>query len=315
MDNNNLFGERSMDNKKDIQLSHLVDMEDPAAVFEEVKYNFIQFYPFTEFSAVRGTFGDFNALFEGKYAGYRGCNTRFHDKLHTTDALLAISRLIDGYNLSNKKPIPVELVKIALIATILHDSGYIQKDDDVLGTGAKHTLKHVERSIEFIDEYFAGKGLAKADFASAKNMVSCTGIGLDISKIEFASKPEKILGLMLGTADLIGQMSSRTYLERLLFLYWEFKEGNIPGYDSEFEMLRKTIGFYESTRVKFTEVFEDIEKCLIHHFRKRYGIDEDLYYKAMHRQIEYLRDVVRQDASGYRKLLRRKVKVVGPREE
>ena len=31
-------------------------------------------------------------------------------------------------------------------------------------------------------------------------------------------------------ADLVGQMSDRAYLEKLLFLYYEFKEAGFPGY-------------------------------------------------------------------------------------
>jgi len=100
-------------------------MKNSAAVLEEVKYNFIYHYSITDFYDVRMTFKDFNDLYDGKYPGYRRCNTKFHDKIHSTDALLAMSRLIDGYNIKNPK-FPVNKVRIALIATILHDTGYIQ---------------------------------------------------------------------------------------------------------------------------------------------------------------------------------------------
>jgi len=40
------------------------------------------------------------------------------------------------------------------------------------GTGAKYTLKHVERSIEFIDKYFKMNGFLKRDFITAMNIVS-----------------------------------------------------------------------------------------------------------------------------------------------
>ncbi len=52
---------------------------------------------------------------------------------------------------------------------------------------------------------------------------------------------------MLGSADLLGQMSDRAYLEKLLFLYKEFREAGIPGFNTEFDIIRKTVDFYEIT--------------------------------------------------------------------
>src|ERR1035437_1292885 len=111
-----------MYNSKDVQFAQLLDMSNTAAVFEEIKYNFIHYYPVREFLDVRQAFVCFNDLYDGKYPGYGKCKTKYHDKIHTTDALLSISRLIDGYNLENQVKLPLTKVKIALIATILHDT-------------------------------------------------------------------------------------------------------------------------------------------------------------------------------------------------
>ena len=207
-----------------IQLSQLLDMNNPFAVLEEVKCNFIHSYPIYEFAEVRLAFSDFMDLMDGNYPGYRRANTKFHDKKHTTDALLAISRLIDGYNINHADKLNVHMVKLALISTIFHDAGYVQTIDDVTGTGAKYTLSHIERSINFLEKYYHKLNFIKKDFESMKNMVNCTGLNVMLNKIKFSSEDEKILGFMLGTADLVGQMSARTYLEKLLHLYKEFKE-------------------------------------------------------------------------------------------
>lgn len=292
---------------KDIQLAQLVDSTNPAAVFEEVKYNFIQHYSICEFSVVRFVFKDFNDLMDGRYPGYKGCNTKFHDKIHTTDALLAISRLIDGYNIKNPR-LPVNKVIDALVATILHDAGYIQEITDNEGTGAKYTLKHVERSIVFMKEYFRKNGLK--DFNSARNMVRCTGINVDLGKIKFSDKSEEILGKMLGTADLIGQMASRTYLEKLLFLYHEFKEGGVSGYVSEIDLLQKTLDFYRSIKTRLKKDFDDVYRYAQVHFQKRYHINKNLYFVAIDREISYLRKILVDDSENYRKRLRRMVEIV-----
>ena len=53
----------------------------------------------------------------------------------------------------------------------------------------------------------------------------------------------EILGKMLGTADLLGQMSDRTYLEKLPFLYLEFKHAGIDGVGTELDFFDSTPGF------------------------------------------------------------------------
>ncbi|MHB9154464.1 MAG: hypothetical protein ACYC5N_02080 [Endomicrobiales bacterium] len=292
--------------KKRVQMSRLVDMTSPAAVFEEVKYNFIQQYFIEDFEDVRTTFNDFNALYEGKYPGYRACNTKFHDKIHTTDALLAVSRLIDGYNLSHR-PLPVRDVKIALIATILHDTGYIQGKKDTRGTGAKYTLNHVERSIDFMKKYFREKRFLRRDLESAARMIKCTGLGTDLKTMRFRDKTERLLGSMLGSADLLGQMASRTYLERLIYLYREFREGHVKGYSSEYALLEKTLKFYATTKVRLEQTFDSVDRYALTHFRKRYRASEHLYHTAIDRQINYLKEILRHQPRSFRESLRRQI--------
>lgn len=295
-----------MKKKIGVQIAQLVNTDSPEAVFEEVKYNFIQSYPITEFEPVRKAFADFNLLFEGKYPGYKACNTKYHDKIHTTDALLAISRLIDGYNLSVKK-MPVQKAKVALIATIFHDTGYIQKKTDKEGTGAKYTLKHVDRSIEFIERYFKEHKFSKYDFISAMNMVHCTGLNLNLKEVKFQDKYEEILGYMLGSSDVLGQMASRTYLERLLYLYKEFKEGHVKGYASEVDLLKKTLLFYESIKTRLRKVLKSVNKYAIPHFEARYKVKKDLYAEAIARQIFYLKEILAYESVSLRDKLRRQV--------
>ncbi len=290
--------------KEKMQISSLVNMNSPAAIIEEVKRNFIEHYNISDFELIRRTFNDFNDLFDGNYPGYRACNTKFHDKTHTTDALIAISRLIDGYNIRCSK-FSAREAQIAHLATILHDSGYIQIKSDKTGTGAKYTLFHVERSIAFMENYFKRIRLGRKDFISARNMVHCTGVTTKISDIKFSGKHEKTLGLMLGTSDLLGQMSSRIYLEKLMYLYQEFKEGNVPGYDSELELLKNTIKFYDETKVKLKTEFESVYNYARDHFKKRYKISKNLYETTIESHIGYLKRALKMHPDDLRNLLRR----------
>jgi len=287
-----------------VQFSQLVDMFSPAAVLEEVKNIFINSYPIGEFEAVRKCFADFIRLYDGKNACYRACSTHYHDKMHITDALLAMARLMDGHNTGHKK-IPVRLAKLGLIATIFHDAGFIKSVRDVKGTGAKYTLTHVERSIRFIKNYFKKNGFAAGDARTADNIILCTDMTMPLGKIRFSGPGEKKVALMLGAADLLGQMASRCYLERLHVLYREFREGHVKGYASELEMLRKTLDFSKFIEKRLAVTLQGVDRYARAHFKKRYRINKDFYRESMQKQFAYLEDTVLKHPDKYRAFLHR----------
>ncbi len=287
-----------------VQFSQLVDMFSPQAVLEEVKNIFINSYPVAEFGDVRKVYADFLLLYGGKYPGFHACSTHYHDKMHVTDAFLAMARLIDGHNIVHKK-IPVRLAKLGLIAAIFHDTGFIKSVHDASGTGAKYTLTHVDRSVHFLKAYFRKNGFPLKDARSAVNMILCTDMALPVEKIRFSGPEEKKVGFMLGTSDLLGQMASRCYLERLLFLYREFHEGQVKGYSSELDLLHKTVDFARFIDKRLAVTLGEAAGSARVHFRKRYRIDRDLYREAMEKQLAYLKDTVLGHPEKYRAYLRR----------
>lgn len=291
--------------KNTVQLSQLVDMYSPAAVLAEVQNIFAGWYTDSDFGAVRKVFDDFIRLYSGKYPGYRACNTRYHDEMHVTDSFLAMARLLDGYNSANKKPMPARLAALGLIATLLHDAGFIQRLRDRKGTGAKYTLTHVGRSVSFSDAYLLKNNFSRGDARVAANAIRCTELFVPLKTIGFRSGPEKVIGLMLGSADLLGQMASRCYLERLLLLYGEFRAGRVPGYSSELDLLRKTLGFAKLMDKRLAVTLEDVRRYLRLHFRRKHRMNRDLYRAAMRGQMDFLTTKVLASPKDYRKLLRR----------
>jgi len=113
----------------------------------------------------------------------------------------------------------------------------------------------------------------------------------------------EMLGKMLGTADLLGQMADRTYLEKLPFLYREFKEENVPGFESELGLLKKSVGFRDMTLERFEHELGGVNRYMRDHFRVRWGIDEDLYVISMENKIKYLKYAVENHEDDYRKHL------------
>ena len=121
-----------------IQLAQFVNMDDPQSVFDEVRTIALMVFPDFDFEPVKAVSNDVVDLFQGKYPGYQECNTVYHDLKHTTDSLLAIMRLIHGAILQGES-LSKKSVSMGLIATLLHDSGYIQTMEDISGSGAKYT--------------------------------------------------------------------------------------------------------------------------------------------------------------------------------
>ncbi|MHB9027869.1 MAG: hypothetical protein ACYC9O_03800 [Candidatus Latescibacterota bacterium] len=257
-----------------------------------------------DYTLVNSVYEDVVNLFEGKYPGYRACNTFYHDLEHTTDTFLAMARLmhgavVQGVHLGGRS------LRIGLIAALLHDTGYIQLIDDTEGTGAKYTLTHIDRSIEFARRYLQERGFSEEDFRFCWKCLLCTGIGKKMSDIDFHSDEEKLAGQMLGAADLLGQMADRKYLEKLLFLYHEFLEGGVSGYESEFDLLRKTLDFHRATDIRLAVDLGNVYLFMRPHFKARWNLDTDPYMQAIQRNIEYIRYLLTYAGGNYREHLRR----------
>ena len=78
------------------KLSDLVDIHSPDAVLKEVLEILHLISPDLDSAPVVSAFHTVVRLFSGKYPNYQACNTDYHDLRHTTDAFLAMSRLIHG---------------------------------------------------------------------------------------------------------------------------------------------------------------------------------------------------------------------------
>ena len=286
------------------QIACLVNMEEPQSVLEEVKAVVSMMMPDFDFEPVNHAFSDVVNLFHGQYPGYRKCNTEYHDLKHTTDALLAMTRLIHGA-MVNEQVFSQKDIELGLISALLHDTGYIQTIDEDVGTGAKFTLTHIGRSILFMEKYLSENGYSREDIECCRATLECTGLSVKISEINFGSSEIEMLGKMLGTADLLGQIADRTYLEKLPFLYHEFKEGDVPDFESELDMLKKTPEFYDRTIERFERELGGVNRYIRDHFRVRWGIDKDLYMTSMENKIKYLKYVLEDHEDDYREYLRR----------
>jgi hypothetical protein len=100
-------------------------------------------------------------------------------------------------------------------------------------------------------------------------------------------------------------MADRSYLEKLLFLYYEFKEAGVGGYESAFDILRKTAGFYGVIKKRLETTLPQVSHRAIHHFMRRTGENRDFYWESIVNQMQYLDSILDDDSINFRKRLRR----------
>jgi hypothetical protein len=287
-------------NQNDV--TNRVNVEDPQQVCDAVLGLFAARYPGADFSALARAFDDFAALFDGRYPGYLACDTLYHDLRHTLDMTLAMARLIDGHERSSAavERLGARRAMLGVLVALLHDSGYLKRSSEShVENGAAFTKLHVSRSADFISAYLPRLGF-DAEATVAARLVHFTGYEMEIEDIRIDNPRDRLLGCMVGTADLIGQMSDRMYLEKCReFLYREFVVGQVARetlpdgrelvrYASPEDLVIKTPGFYEYVaRTRIDRKLGGVSRYVAAHFD-----GPDLYQGEIDRNMDFLRQAI-----------------------
>src|SRR5919108_5165461 len=170
-------------NQNDV--TNRVNVEDPARVRDAVVSLYAARYPGFDAAPLDRAFVDFEALFEGRYPGYLGCDTLYHDMRHTLDMTLAMARLVDGHDRSCAPAdrLGPRRATLGILIALLHDSGYLKRSSEAqVENGAIFTKVHVSRSADFIAAYLPKVGFA-AEAALASRLVHFTGYEMDVDDI------------------------------------------------------------------------------------------------------------------------------------
>jgi hypothetical protein len=188
-------------------------------------------YPDQDLQPVRRAYDTFAQLYAGTLPGYVGCDTWYHDAQHSLDCSLAMTRLLDGYERSvePEQRLGARRGILGVIIALFHDAGYIRRSDDAARNGAEFTLNHVHRSGEFLADFLPTVGYSP-EAALTRQVVHFTGYEIALDKIQVEHPKDRMLGFMLGTADILAQTADRCYLEKCRdFLFREFEICGIAG--------------------------------------------------------------------------------------
>ncbi|HEY8931728.1 MAG TPA: hypothetical protein VIM44_00275 [Rariglobus sp.] len=222
-------------------------------------------------------------LFQGRHPDYQKADLRYHDLQHTVLATQCFIDLAAGRIVHGAKPVFGHRdFSLGCVAILMHDTGYIKRRDDVIGTGAKYTNSHVERSCGLAASFLPVLGVTEAELATVLSAIRCTGISARIDQIAFRDDIARLTGCMVATADYLGQMADPAYPEKLPALFAEFEEANefehVPPekrmFKSAKELMAKTGGFW--THFALPKLEKDYEGV----YRLLAGPDGDNPYVA-----------------------------------
>ena len=225
---------------------HSIDTKNPAAVAEAVKAAFARISAQASFPLLDRLFADVTSMFTGKYPGYLAIDMRYHDYEHTLQATICLTHLLEGRHRSGDQPVlSVRDWELAVMAVLLHDSGYLKYADDREGTGAKYTLVHERRSCDFARLYLPPLGVKPREVEDVCAAINSTGPQNKISQMNFSREEVRILTFILVTADYLGQMSAPDYVDELQFLFDEFNEAfdfeHVPAQKRPYHQLQELL--------------------------------------------------------------------------
>ncbi len=164
-------------------------------------------------------------LFHGANSELEPCDTAFHDFDHTMQATEVVVRLLGAHDqLLTETRFSDREWEVTIASILLHDAGYLKRRNDLEGSGAKHTSIHVGRSCFLAWDLLPSFGFSSGELLLVQRAICATAIGAKMSQIGFRSRSEWLIGALVATGDMLGQMAADDYPERLPALYLELRE-------------------------------------------------------------------------------------------
>ena len=309
--------------RNDHDVTDCVRTTDPRAVRREVLRLYDRLYQGRSASrtarrAIARGFAHVAAAFRGQVPGLHACETPYHDLQHTLETTLAAARMLDGYERGRRAEGPLAAPDFALgvLVALFHDVGYLRRSGDRRHAhGAEYTLTHVSRGAVVLRRFLESVGMAAAAPIAAR-LIHFTGYERQPERIALASALHRRIGQIVGSADILGQMSDRCYLEKCRErLYPELVIGGIARrrladgsvltlFESGDDLVQKTPLFWQNAKRRLEGPLGSVYRHAERHFR-----GENPYLDATERNVRYAARVRARNAAAH---LRRRPPVLDP---
>jgi len=296
--------------RNDYDITNRIQTTDINSVAVEVTRLMHLLYPGASHVAMSRAFHDIAKLYAGEHPSYRACDTSYHDVQHVMDVTLAMARLMDGYERSRaaKPAFGVEIFQLGIVTALFHDMGYLRAvDDDIAPNGAYYTATHVARGADFLRTYLPDIGMGNFAEAGAE-LIHFTGFEKRVSDILIEDPMLRLVGSLLGSADIIAQMADRCYLEKCRDrLYPEFVAGGIAErcditgklsvvFSSGDDLVKKTPAFFEHAVERLESDLGGAYNYAASHFG---GFN--LYIHAVEKNVDFAKQIGTSDRHALRR--------------
>lgn len=285
--------------RNDYDVTNRVQTTDIISVHREISRLFRLLYPGAAHVVMERAFDDVAKVYAGQYPGLQACDTAYHNLQHVLDVTLAMTRLMDGYERSrNGTPaLGVRFFQLGVVVGLFHDIGYLRHTTDTIAkNGAEYTLSHVSRGSEFLRHYMPKIGLADCA-EDAAELIHFTGFERRVADILIDDPVLRMIGSLLGSADIIAQMSDRCYLEKCRDrLYIEFvaagiavkktPQGDQVVFHSGQDLVNKTPAFFESA---VNRLEDDLGGA--YNYAKAHFGGFNLYMHAAAKNVQFAKEV------------------------
>ena len=284
--------------RNDHDVTDSIRTTDPAAVRAEVLRIYRSLFEPAPAGTLEQIFRDATALYQGRHPDYFACDTGYHDLQHVLDVTLAMARLLDGYQRGRRggdEPLSPQVFLVGVLAAMFHDFGYLRRRNDRRHRhGAEYTLTHVSRGAAYLRCYARELGLEEKYARAAATLVHYTGYERPAETIRIDDTLLRRVGQMLGTADIIAQMSDRCYLEKCRDrLYPEFVLGGLAGrrragtlklpvFASGEDLVYKTPAFYQGALKRL-----DLQLARSYEFVRSHFGGENPYLDEICKNVRY----------------------------
>lgn len=291
--------------RSDYDITNTVRVSSPKEVAGAVERLLVSEWPQMQLQGLERAFNDFDLLTSGRMPGYAGVDTVYHDRQHMLDVTLAMARLLVGYErqVPPAQQLGPQRATLGVVLALFHDIGYLRRPSDQgQSNGAELTRTHVSRGADFLRHYLPEIGMAEWAPVAAE-LIHFTGYERPFDQIVTHDPRDEQLGHLLGTADMIAQLSDRCYLEKCRDrLYPEFVLGGMAlsrasgapqvRYASGLDLLRQTPGFVAHTR----ETRLDGAFGAAYHYLEVLFDGQNPYLEAIERNMQYLEQVLRSES-------------------
>ena len=289
--------------RNNFDVSNTVDTTDDASVKREIDRIFLDLFPDANTEQLDACFFDVARLYRGEHPHYHACDTSYHNLQHVLDVSLAMARLMDGYERSRRdaQSLGPRLFAFGVVTALLHDVGYLRHvNDSRHDHGAQYTPIHISRGAKFMQRYLSEIGMPELA-PIAKEIIHFTGYERPANRIQVPNRMFRMLGHMLGTADIIAQMADRCYLEKCRDrLFAEFVQGGLASFDtrdhrsgilftSVEELIFKTPRFYKTAAARMNEQLGGTHKFVLRHFD-----GSNPYFEQIDKNIRYASKVAEE---------------------